>query len=307
MVFAPVTTPQTLAQRGPFAALMIDAARRRIFAAGARSVAVLDADTGKLLATVRIGGTRSLALEPLGGHVFAGTADGKITEIDPDRKTIVRSLNAGGAVDAMVDDAVTGQLYADGAARNELSVFDTRSFSRGKPVALPGRVPAQFVADPVTRELYVAFADRPEIAIVDPQSGTVGSSFPTPGLLGRRVLRFDEALGQIAVTGSNGVLDIYDRAGTRRFRIAVPAGIAACDLDSNSHVLACTGPNFLLFIQLIREAAPQLMGTTVVAGPALVALDGKTNDALVVRPVPGGTGTVLERWSTSPPSVKSLP
>ena len=307
MVFAPLPAPQPLAQRGPFAALMIDDARRRIFTAGARSVAVLDADTGKLLATVRIGGARSLTLEPLGGHVFVGTADGKITEIDPDRKTIVRSLDAGGAVDDMVDDAVTGRLYADGAARNELSVFDTRSFSRGKSVAFPGRVPEQFIADPVTRELYVAFADQPEIAIVDPQSGAVHTSFPTPGLLGRRVLSFDEALGQIAITGSNGVLDIYDRAGTQRFRITVPEGIDACDLDPNSHVLACTGANFILFIQLVREATPQIMGITTVAGPALVALDGKTNDALVVRPVAGGSGTVLERWSTSPPAVKPAP
>lgn len=307
MVFAPVTAPQPLAQRGPFAALTVDAARRRVFTAGAHSVAVLDADTGKLLATVRIGGARSLTLEPLGGHVFVGTADGKITEIDPDRKTIVRSLDAGGAVDDMLDDAVTGRLYADGAARNELAVFDIRSFSRGAPVALPGGMPAQFVADPVTRELYVAYADRPAIAIVDLQSGTVRSSFPTPGLLGRRVLRFDEALGQIAVTGSNGILDVYDRAGTRRFRIAVPEGIDACDLDANSHVLACAGANFILFVQLVREAAPQIMSTTTVAGPALVALDGKTNDALVVRPVAGGSGAVLEHWSTSPPAVKPAP
>jgi DNA-binding beta-propeller fold protein YncE len=307
MVFAPVTAPQPLAQRGPFAALMIDAARRRIFVAGARSVAVLDADTGKLLATVRIDGARSLALEPLGGHVFVGTAGGKITEIDPDRKTIVRSLDAGGEVDDMVDDAVTGRLYADGAARDELSVFDTRSFSRDKSVALPGRVPSQFVADPVTRELYVAFADRPEIAIVDPQSGAVISSFPTPGLLGRRVIRLDEALGQIAVTGSNGILDIYDRAGTRRFRITLPEGVGECDLDTNSHVLACTGPNFLIYVQLIREAAPQILGTTTVPGAALVALDGKTNDALVLRSVLGGSGSVLERWSTSPAPTKSPP
>ncbi len=305
MVFAPVTAPQPLAQRGPFAALTIDAARRRVFAAGARSVAVLDADSGKLLATVRLGGVRSLALEPLGGHVFAGTGDGKITEIDPDRKTIVRSVDAGGAVEDMVDDAVTGRLYVDGAARSELSVFDTGSFSRGKPVALPGRAPAHFVADPVTRELYVTFADRPEISIVDPQGGSIRSSFPTPGLAGRRVLRIDETFGQIAVAGANGILDIYDRAGTRRFRIAIPEGVAACDLDTSSHVLACTGPDFLIFVQLIREAAPQLTGNSTVAGPALVALDGKTNDALVVRSVAGGSGAVLERWSTSPPPAKS--
>jgi DNA-binding beta-propeller fold protein YncE len=307
MIFAPVAAPQPLAQRGPFAALIVDSARRRIITAGARSVAVLDADTGKLLATVRIGGARSLALEPLGGHIFVGAADGRITEIDPDRKTVVRSLDAGGAVDAMVDDAVSGRLYADGDARDELAVFDTRSFSPGAPIALPGGEPAQFVPDPITHELYVAFADQPEIAIVDPQSGTVRSTFPTPGLAGPRVLRFDDALGQIAVTGSNGVLDVYDRAGTPRFRMTVPAGIRACDLDTNSHVLACTGANFLTFVQLNREAAPQMIGTSPLPGPALVTLDGKTNDAFVARSDSGGGGAVLERWSASPPPVKPTP
>jgi DNA-binding beta-propeller fold protein YncE len=307
MVFAPVAAPQPLPLRGPFAALIVDSARRRIFAAGSRSVAVLDADTGKLLATVRIGGAWSLALEPLGGHVFVGTAGGQITEIDPDRKTVVRSLDAGGQVDALVDDAVSGRLYADGDARDGLAVFDTRSFLPGTPVALPQGEPAQFVPDPITHELYVTFADRPEIAIVDPQSGTERSSFPTTGLAAPRVLRFDDALGQIAVTGSNGVLAIYDRAGTQRFRATVPAGIGACDLDTSSHVLACTGANFLTFVQLIREAAPQMIGTAPLPGPALVTLDGKTNDAFVARSDTGGGGAVLERWSASPPPVKPTP
>ena len=44
MPFFPIGLPQPLAIRGPFAALTIDAQRRRIVAAGARSVAVLDAD-----------------------------------------------------------------------------------------------------------------------------------------------------------------------------------------------------------------------------------------------------------------------
>ena len=119
MPFFPIGLPQPLAIRGPFAALTIDAQRRRIVAAGARSVAVLDADTGKLLATVRIGGTRSIAIEPLGGHIFVATRDGRISEVDPDRKTIVRSLDAGGVADVLSYDAATGRLYADGDHRAE--------------------------------------------------------------------------------------------------------------------------------------------------------------------------------------------
>ena len=139
MVFAPVAAPEPLPVRGPFAALTIDAQRRRVFAAGALSLAVLDADTGKLVATIKIGGTRSLAVEPLGGHVFAGTGDGHISEIDPDRKTIVRSLDAGGAVDVLSYDSATGRIYADGGGRGAISVFDARSFAGDPPLAIPER------------------------------------------------------------------------------------------------------------------------------------------------------------------------
>ena len=307
MLFVPAGAPEPLAIRGPFAALTIDAQRRRVFAAGAHSVAVLDADTGKLLATVRIAGARSIALEPLGGHLFVGTRDGRISEIDPDRKTIVRSLDAGGAVDGLLYDAVSGRLYADGAGRPALAVFDARSFASDAPLALPGGVPGQFVPDPITGELYVAYADRPAIAIVDPQRGTVRASFPAPGVLANRILRFDDALGQIVVVGGNGDVDVYDRAGTPRAHVRIPAGVVACDLDTGDHVLACTGAGGLTFVQLVRDAAPHVIGSGAPAGPALVALDAKTNVAFVVRSGADGGDADFERWSASPPAPRPPP
>lgn len=307
MPFFPIGAPQPLAIRGPFAALTIDAQRRRVFAAGARSVVMLDADTGKLLATVRIGGARSLAIEPLGGHIFVATGDGRISEVDPDRKTVVRSLDAGGVADVLYYDAATGRLYADGAGRASLATFDMRTFTAAAPVALPGRIPASLAPDPVTNELYVELADRPEIAIVDPVRGNVRAAFPTPGLLGNRIVSFDDALGQIVVVGANGVLDVYDRAGTRRARIAVPAGVRACDLDSGDHVLACTDATGVTFVQLQREAAPQIVGSVTPAGAALVALDSKTHDAVVISSDSDGGGAAVQRLSTTPPSPSPSP
>lgn len=307
MPFFPIGLPQPLALRGPFAALTIDAERRRIIAAGARSLAVIDADTGKLLATVRIGGALSIAIEPLGGHVFVATRDGRISEIDPDRKTIVRSLDAGGVADVLTYDAATGRLYADGANRAALATFDMRSFTAMAPVALPGRVPASLAPDPVTHELYVEFADRPEIAIVDPVRGNVRAGFPTPGLLGNRIVRFDDALGQIIVIGGNGVLDVYDRAGTRLARLAVPEGAIACDLDTGDHVLACSDSTGVTFVQLRRDAAPNVIGSETLAGRALVALDAKTHAAVVLWSNPDGGAAAMERFSTSPPMPSPAP
>jgi hypothetical protein len=306
-VFVPLPAAEPVAVRGPFAALTIDVPRRRVFAAGPAAVAVLDADTGKLLATIRIASARSIALEPLGGHVFVGTAGGRVSEIDPDRKTIVRSLDAGGPVERLLYDSTSGRLYADGAGQAALWVFDAPAFKAEPPLALPGRIPAEFIPDPITREFYVAVAGRPEIAIVDPRSGAVRASFPVPGLSGKLTLRFDDAFGQLVVADAGGNLDVYDRAGTRAARIAVPAGIDACEIDTGNHILACTGPAGLTFVQLVRDAAPRIIGTTASSGPELVALDAKTNDAVVVRSEIDGSGAVFERWSAAPPAPSPNP
>ncbi|HEV8021992.1 MAG TPA: hypothetical protein VGP41_12045 [Candidatus Lustribacter sp.] len=306
-MFAPLAAAEPVAVRGPFAALTIDAARRRIFAAGATSVAVLDADSGKLLATIRLGAARSMALEPLGGHVFVGTAGGRVSEIDPDRKSIVRSLDAGGPVERLYYDSTSGRLYADGAGQVALAVFDAPAFTPKPPLALPGRVPAAFIPDPITGEFYVAVTGRPEIAVVDPRSGAVRTAFPVPGLSGKLVLRFDAAFGQLVVADAGGNLDVYDRAGTRLARVAVPDGIDACEIDMGNHILACTGAAGLTFVQLVRDAAPQIIGTTASSGPELAALDAKTNDAVVVRSQIDGSGAVFERWSAAPPAPSPHP
>ena len=102
-------------------------------------------------------------------------------------------------------------------------------------------------------------------------------------------------------------MDVYDRAGTRQARIAVPAGVVACDLDTGDHVLACTDPTGLTFVQLQREAAPRIIGTAALAGTALVALDTKTNDAVVVWSNPDGSGAGIQRFSASPPVPSPTP
>jgi len=303
----PLGVPQPLAIRGPFAAVSVDAARRRVFAAGARSVVMLDADTGKLLATVRIGGASSIAIEPLGGHLFVGTRAGKISEIDPDRKTIVRSLDAGGPVDVLLYDSNTGRLYADGGGRPVLATFDARAFAAVAPVALSGRVPAGLVPDPITRELYVDFSDRPEIAVVDPQRGTVRTGFRRPACPASASCASMMRLGQIVVVGSNGVMDIYDRAGTRRARITVPAGIAGCDLDTGTHIVACTGPDGLTFVQLQREAEPH-----VIATKRWPASDwSPSTPRLTMRswfaPIPTAAARTLRHFSASPPKPSPSP
>jgi DNA-binding beta-propeller fold protein YncE len=305
--FVLAAKPHVLPLVAPFAAIAIDAPRHRLFAADTKSVAVLDAVTGRVIATIRIGGVRSIAVEPLGGHVFAGTADGRISELDPDRKSIVRSMDAGGASGVLYYDSIGGTLYADGAANGTLAEFDATAFTQHAAIAIPGVAQAQLAPDPITRELYVALTDRPAIAIFNFASNTVRTTFPTPGLLGPRSVRFDDAFGQIVVAGSNGLLDVYDRTGTRRARVSVPPGISACELDTGDHVLACTAPAGIAFVQLVYDAPPLLFGTAPLPGPAFATIDTATHDVVAVRSNTDGSDADFERFSTTKPHASPSP
>lgn len=290
-MYAPVP-PVPLDMRGPVSALVVDAPRRRIFAAGAQSVAVIDAGTGKVRALLHVPGVRSLAVEPLGGHVFAGTQDGRISELDPDRATVVRTVATGAPAEALFDDAETGRLYVR-SDRPGLAVVDTRSFTRAGDVPLGGRVPAHLTPDPVTREFYVTFVSGDPVAVIDPQSGTQRVTFPAAVSGG--IVRLDDVFGQLVIVGSRGTLDVYDRAGTHRWSVAVPAGIAACDLDAADHVLACTGAAGITIVQLARDRQPSVVRTDALSATALVAFDSNTNDAVVVHAAADGRVLVLER------------
>jgi hypothetical protein len=153
-------------------------------------------------------------------------------------------------------------------------------------------------SDPITGDLLIANT-APEIAIVAPTEGGVRARFPTPGLPGRSAVTLDDALGFIIVAGTNGVLDIFDRAGFRRSETAVPAGMSACDVDTGSHVLACSGPAGLTFVQLVRTGEARVASTVERSGSLFAAFDTKTNDLVAVRSNPDGTGTVFERFAAA--------
>jgi DNA-binding beta-propeller fold protein YncE len=298
MPLVPAGAPTPLSIMGPFATLTVDAPRRRVFAAGARSVAVIDAASGKLLATIRFGGARSLAVEPLGGHVFAGTPDGTIADIDPDRKTVVRSLAAGGEVDMLLYDATRGRLYAGGAG-TALTIVDTGAFVPAGSIRLAG-TPAGIAADPVTGEFYVAYRDRAEIAVVDPQRGAVRTSFPIAGSATSVAVAFDTNFGEIVVAEADGSVSTYDRAGTPVGSVAVPGGIAACDLDPGRSVFACVGSGGLTFVRLQHNAAPLLAATIPEDRPVRAAVDSLTHATVVVSANADGGAAAVGRVETAP-------
>ena len=115
MAIVPAAPPQPVPVYSAFDYVTVDATRRRVYAAhgGSRALLIVDADAGTVLANVRVGVSHGVAVDPLSGHVYVGTSEGNVVDVDPETKTIVRTVAVGGKVDAIAYDAELGRIYAD--------------------------------------------------------------------------------------------------------------------------------------------------------------------------------------------------
>lgn len=302
MAIVPAAPPQRVPVYSAFDYVTVDAARRRVYAAhgGSRAVLIVDADAGTVLANVRVGAAHGVAVDPLTGHVYVGTSEGNIVDVDPETKKVVRTVSVPGSVDAVAYDAERGRIYADEDDGTRLWVIDVRTFALAATIVLPGHKPEYLAIDPQTHEIYQNIADEDQVAIVDPDAGRVRTTFQTPEVSNNHPLQFDPAFGQIAVAG-NGVLAVYDRAGVPIGHAAVPAGIDQCDLDRGTHLLACAGNGTLSVVALTAGAAPRLLGTLAVApGLHTVAVDPTTHDMWAVWSRPDGGGDFVQRFHWMP-------
>jgi len=302
MPIVPAAPPQPVPIYSAFDYVTVDAQRRRVYAAhnGSRALLIVDADAGTVLANVRVGAAHGVAVDPLSGHVYVGTSEGNVVEVDPDTKKVVHSVAVGGPVDAIAYDAELGRIYADEDNGTKLWVIDVRKFALVATIVLPGHRPEYLSVDPETHDVYQNITDLAEVAIVDPRAGRVRTTFKTPELTLNHPLQFDATFGQI-VAGGNGMLATYDRAGIPIGHVSVPPGIDQCDLDRGTHLMACAGNGSLSVVELVPKAAPRLLGTLAVApGVHTVAIDSKTHDIWAVWSRPDGTGDFVQRFHWNP-------
>jgi DNA-binding beta-propeller fold protein YncE len=283
----------------------VDAKRRNVIAAhsGSKTLLVVDADTGTLKAQVRVGGVRGVAFDPATGHAFAGTAEGRISDVDIDQKKVVRSLEVPGEVDAIAYDAALDRIYADEDNGTKLWVVDAKTFKLIATITLPGNKPEYLAVDAQTHEVYQNIASSTEIAVIDSASLKVRTTFKTPELVSNHPLMWDAGYGQIVVAGTNGVLSVYDRQGNKKGQIDVPKGIDQCDLDATTHIAACAHGTGVTLVQLTPSGVPRLLETaTVPAGVHTLAFDTATHALWIVWSRPDGGGDFVQRLAYTPPA-----
>src|SRR6202161_3372563 len=263
-MLTPAMPPQPVPVYSGFDYVTVDAARRRVYAAhgGSQRLLIVDADSGAIVGQGRVGPVHGGAVDPATGHVFTGSGDGTVSEVDPVALKVVRHVDVGGEVDAIAYDPTNARIYADEDDGTRVFVVDARTFTLRATVAIPGHKPEYLAVDPKTHEVYQNIDSDSEIAVIDPGTLTVSRTIKTPEIKHNHPLQYDAQLGQIVVAGG-GVMSAYATNGTKLGEVPI-GGVDQCDLDPGQHVLACAGGGTVTRFALQRGAAQKQLDTTPV-------------------------------------------
>jgi DNA-binding beta-propeller fold protein YncE len=237
----PMSPPQAVAP-GWFDYVTVDASRRRVYAghAGAKSLLIVNADSGVVIGEVKVGEAHGVAVNYGNGHVYTGNgADKTVSEIDPVAMRAVRTVPVEGEVDAIAYDPVLHRIYADEDNGTRVFVIDARTFKEIKAITLPGHKPEYLAIDPQTHAVYQNIADLAEVAVINPKTLTVARTFATPQLTKNHPLQYDTGREQIIVGGENNMLGIYERSGLLAYTVNYPSRVDQCDWSGTQVFLAC--------------------------------------------------------------------
>jgi DNA-binding beta-propeller fold protein YncE len=300
-VLTPAAPPQPVPVYSGFDYVTVDAQRRRVYAAhgGSQRLLIVDADSGKILGQVRVGPARGVAFDPVTGHVFTGSADNVVSEVDPVAMKVVNHVDVGGSVDAIAYDPSNGRIYADEDNGSRMFVVDAKTFKLVKTIAIPGNKPEYLALNPKTHEVYQNIDSDSSIVVIDPATLAVTRTIKTPEVLHNHPLQYDAAYDQIVIAGG-GVMSAYAPSGKKLGELAV-GRFDQCDLDQAQHVLACAGDGGVTRFRLQKGAAPQQIDKTAIdAGVHTVAIDPSTHAVFVVWADRDGKGDFLQKLVPAP-------
>jgi hypothetical protein len=146
----------------------------------------------------------------------------------------------------------------------------------------------------VTHDIYQNIDDLGEIAVVDPRSLRVRDVITTPGITHNHPLQYDAAYHEI-ITGGGGVLAAYEPNGKILGLAAIPQ-VDQCDLDQQTHTIACAGGGYITVLQTRPGQGPAVLADLdVPRGLHTLAIDPKTGNIFAVWASP--TGAFVQRFA----------
>ncbi|HST28918.1 MAG TPA: YncE family protein [Rudaea sp.] len=163
-----------IGQSGGWDYLTYSADGHRLYVSRFDRVLVIDADTGKIEATIPgTDGVHGIALVPKLGHGYTsnGRAD-TLTEFDLATSKPLRTIAVEGKnPDALIYDSASGHLFAFDGRSNEASVVDPAAGKLVTKIALSGK--PEFAASDGAGNVYVNIEDTAQLARIDSATNKV--------------------------------------------------------------------------------------------------------------------------------------
>ena len=238
-----------------------DAEGSRLYAAqkGAEVLTVVDLKSRKLLAQVAVGTVQGIAIDTVGGKIYAGTADGangqQIVVVDRKTFAILKRIKVEGPVDAMAFDPKRRRVYADEDDGTRVWVLDAKTDTRIGTVTIPG-APEYILYDAETDRLYQNIK-KPEslTVVINPETMKTEGIWKTAPLTSAHGLALDAAHGQLMVAGA-GMVVLLDRASGKILKTLeiMPGSVDQIAFDPNTRRLYCGCKGVLSVVKLGKVA-----------------------------------------------------
>ncbi|MGH8460819.1 MAG: YncE family protein [Stenotrophobium sp.] len=159
--------------------LAVDAQRQRLFISRSDHVAVIDANSGKLIGEIPgTLGVHGIALAPdlKRGYTSNGRA-GTVTAFDLDTLKVLDQVKVTGAnPDAIVYDPATKRVFTFNGNSDNATAIDAASLKVVGTIALPGK--PEFAVSDGHGRVYVNIEDKSELAVINPASAQVVTTWP---------------------------------------------------------------------------------------------------------------------------------
>ncbi len=286
MPLVPVAPPAQVQIFSGFDYVTTDSARRRVYAAhtGSHALLIVNADTGAVIGQVDVGPLHGVAVDPENGHVYTGDGEAQtVSEVDPIAKTVVRSADVGGKVDAIAYDPGLHRVYADEDDGTRIFVVDTKTMKQVAAIQIPGHKPEYLFVDPQTHDVYQNIANLSEVAVINAESLKVARTIPTPNIKNNHPLQYDPSYHIFMVGGKNGTLETYTREGKLTGTVSIQQGVDQCDYDAGTHLLACAGSGKVVVVKLSPQGALSVVSSLDVNEDVhTLAFDAKTGHIWIV-------------------------